>query len=166
MPMGMLVAALLAATPTPRPPEVSIPAPPASPEADAPAAAPEPREDDRPEPPPDENKPKLTMVEKRAIATTPVGVFVRGQLTHRSDISIVDSDGVARNKDLDTFDISLDSARFSILHQIPDKWLVTEIEIEVSDPDQVELRDAYLLGYFGGRFADTLALAVHLEAAF
>ncbi len=97
-------------------------------------------------------KPKLSMVEKRAIATTPVGIFgVKGrvfanlELRHRADQLIVGTDGSIRSEDVDSLDIVLDSARFSLLYQNPDKWLIAEIELEVSDPDQVELRDAYLL---------------------
>jgi hypothetical protein len=61
----------------------------------------------------------------------------------------VRSDGSVDSVDVDSLDIKLDSARFSLLYQNPAKWLIAEIEVEVSDPDQVELRDAYLLAEGG-----------------
>jgi len=140
------------ASPAPAPAEEA--AAPPDPPAPRPTAA-EPQAPEDAPPPPEvatEKKPKPSMVEKRAIATTEVGtfglkgrVFANLELRRRNDQLVVDRDGVARSTDVDSLDLVLDSARFSLLYQIPDRWLSMEIEIEVSDPDQVELRDAYLL---------------------
>jgi hypothetical protein len=104
----------------------------------------------------EEKKDKPTRTEKRAIAVTELGVFgVKGrvffglELRQRADQTIVGSDGVPTTDDVESLDLVLDSARLSLLYQSPDEWLSAEIEIEVADPDQVELRDTYLLAEHG-----------------
>lgn len=125
----------------------------------------------------DKKKPKLTRTEKHAIATTPAGIFgVKGRvfaglaLRHRADRRIVDDNGMPQTTDIDSLDIVLDSARLSLLYQSLDRWLSAEVEVEVSDPDQVELRDAYMeaeQGFFSAK-AGNFKLpgsAIELESA-
>lgn len=96
-------------------------------------------------------KGERSAAEKRAIATTDAGTFgVKGRVLtelrlRRAERTIVDSTGMPQDTEVDSFDIVLDSARFSLLYQAPVKWLQAEIETEVADPDQVELKDVYLL---------------------
>lgn len=97
-----------------------------------------------------------SAAEKRAIAITEAGVFgVKGRVftelrLRRAEQVVVDAQGVPRPTHVDSLDIVLDSARFALLYQAPVEWLHAEVEIELSDPDQVELRDAYLLAEGGG----------------
>jgi hypothetical protein len=96
-------------------------------------------------------KDERSAAEKRAIATTPAGTFgLKGRVLtelrlRRAERVIVDAMGMPQETEVDSFDIALDSARFSLLYQAPARWLQAEIETEVSDPDQVELKDVYLL---------------------
>jgi hypothetical protein len=93
----------------------------------------------------------MTAAEKRAIATTAAGVFgVKGRVLtelrlRSAERVVVDASGVPQQDDVESLDIALDSARFSLLYQAPVRWLQAEIEIEVADPDQTELRDVYVL---------------------
>jgi hypothetical protein len=96
-------------------------------------------------------KDERSAAEKRAIATTPAGTFgLKGRVLtelrlRRAERVIVDGMGIPQETEVDSFDIALDSARFSLLYQAPARWLQAEIETEISDPDQVELKDVYLL---------------------
>jgi len=99
-------------------------------------------------------KDERSAAEKRAIATTPAGTFgfkgrvlteLRLRRAEQVIVEIVDGMGMPRLSEVDSFDITLDSARFSLLYQAPARWLQAEIETEIADPDQVELKDVYLL---------------------
>jgi hypothetical protein len=68
----------------------------------------------------------------------------------RAERVVVDASGMPSETDVESLDIALDSARFSLLYQAPVRWLQAEIEIEIADPDQTELRDAYLLADSSG----------------
>ena len=101
-------------------------------------------------------KPKLSAAEKRAIASTPAGIFgLKGRVVtqlrlRQADRVVVDAEGVPQSDEVESLDLALDSARFSLLYQAPMPWLQAEIEVEVSDPDQVELKDVYALAEGGG----------------
>jgi len=121
-------------------------------------------------------KRKESAAEKRMIAITEAGTFgVKGRVLtelrfRRAERTIVDAQGMPRPTDVDSLDIALDSARFSLLYQAPAPWLQAELEIEIADPDQAELKDAYILADGGppsakaGNFKPPTS-AIELESA-
>jgi hypothetical protein len=98
-----------------------------------------------------EKKKRQSAAEKRAIATTDAGTFgLKGRVLtelrfRRTERLIVNAQGMPAATDVDSLDVALDGARFSLLYQAPAPWLQAEIELEVADPDQAELRDVYVL---------------------
>jgi hypothetical protein len=123
-----------------------------------------------------QKKKDQSAAEKRAIAVTEAGVFgVKGRVLtelrlRRADRTTVDAQGIPQREDVDSLDIALDSARFSLLYQAPAPWLQAELEIEIADPDQTELKDAYILADGGwlsakaGNFKPPTS-AIDLESA-
>jgi hypothetical protein len=68
-------------------------------------------------------------------------LFARGDLA-RLDQTTVDSMGVPVRRDVNTFDLSVPSARFRLDYQSPWEWLTSQLEVDFAG--NVDLRDAYV----------------------
>jgi len=69
-------------------------------------------------------------------------IFARGDLL-RIDQTTVDSTGTPVTREVNTFDLSVPSARFRVDYQSPWEWLTSQLEADFAGRN-VDLRDAYI----------------------
>ncbi len=70
-------------------------------------------------------------------------LFVSAAL-ERHSVSVVNPAGATQQENVDSFDVSIRSARAGLFYQAPVNWLTAEVELEFTDDP--ELKDAWLKG--------------------
>ncbi|HEV8548390.1 MAG TPA: hypothetical protein VGQ57_05160 [Polyangiaceae bacterium] len=102
--------------------------------------------------PPENAAPGEPIPKTRPGYTTPFGrleptgrIFVRGALSSHHE-AVIDAAGATHEERIDSFDVSIPSARVGLYYHAPLRWLTANVEAELTK--KPELKDAWLKARF------------------